>query len=59
MSGYRTMYVDSKRVPIVYSIREEKIEVEVIAIGKRDDCEAYRIASDRLSPMAKDNSHEV
>lgn len=53
------MYVDNKRVRIVYSICEEKIEVEVIAIGKRDDFEVYRIASDRLSQMSKDDSHEI
>ena len=59
LSGYRKMYVDNKRVRIVYSICEEKIEVEVIAIGKRDDFEVYRIASDRLSQMSKDDSHEI
>jgi len=37
LSGYRKMYVDKKKVRIVYTILEEMITVEVIAIGKRDD----------------------
>ncbi len=48
LSGYRKVYVDNKRVRIVYTIIDEKIEVFIIAIGKRDDMEVYRKASDRI-----------
>ena len=41
LSGCRKMYVDKKRVRIVYTIMEEIITVEVIAVGKRDDMAVY------------------
>ena len=47
LTGLRKMYVDKKKIRIVYSIIEEKIVVEVIAIGKRDDMAVYKKASDR------------
>jgi len=48
LSGYRKMYVDKKRIRIVYTILEEIITVEVIAVGKRDDMAAYTKASERI-----------
>ena len=48
LSGCRKMYVDHKRVRIVYRIIEEDIVVEVIAIAQRDDMSAYREASQRM-----------
>jgi mRNA interferase RelE/StbE len=47
LSGCRKMYVDKKKVRIVYSILEEIITVEVIAVGKRDDMAVYEKASER------------
>ena len=47
LSGCRKMYVDKKKVRIVYTIREEIITVEVIAVGKRDDMAVYEKASER------------
>lgn len=47
LTGYRKMYVAKKSVRIVYSIHEEIISVEIIAIGKREDFEVYRTASKR------------
>jgi len=49
LSGYRKIYVDKKRVRIVYTIIEDIITVEVVAIGKRDDMEVYAKASSRIS----------
>jgi mRNA interferase RelE/StbE len=48
LSGCRKMYVDHKRVRIVYRIIEEVIIVEVIAIAQRDDMSVYREASQRI-----------
>ena len=48
LSGCRKMYVDKKKVRIVYSILEEIITVEVIAVGKRDDMAVYEKASSRM-----------
>ena len=42
------MYVDHKRVRIVYRIIEEVIVVEVIAIARRDDMSANRDALQRI-----------
>ncbi len=47
LSGCRKMYVDKKKVRIVYSILEEIITVEVIAVGKRDDMAVYEKAGER------------
>jgi len=48
LSGYRKVYVDNKRVRIVYRIIDEKIEVFIVAVGKRDDMEVYKKASERI-----------
>lgn len=48
LSGCRKMYVDHKRVRIVYRIVEEVIVVEVIAIAQRGDMSVYREASQRI-----------
>ncbi len=42
------MYVDKKRVRIVYTILEEIITVEVVAVGKRDDMAVYAKAGKRI-----------
>jgi mRNA interferase RelE/StbE len=47
LSGCRKMYVDKKKVRIVYSILEEIITVKVIAVGKRDDIAVYEKAGER------------
>ena len=49
LSGCRKMYVDNKRVQIVYRIFEDKIIVEVIAIGDRDEMSIYESASKRVN----------
>ena len=47
LTGYRKMYADKKKLRIVYRIIDDVIEVEVIAIGKRDDMDVYEKASER------------
>lgn len=48
LRGCRKMYVDQKRIRIVYTIHEKQVVVEAIAIGKRDDMEVYKNAANRL-----------
>ena len=48
LSGCRKMYADKKRIRIVYRVVEQQIVVEVIAIGKRDEMEVYKDASQRV-----------
>jgi mRNA interferase RelE/StbE len=48
LAGFRKVYVENKRVRIVYKIIDDKIEVFVIAVGKRDDMEVYKKAQDRI-----------
>jgi mRNA interferase RelE/StbE len=48
LSGCRKMYVDHKRVRIVYRIIEEVIVVEIITIAQRENMSVYREASQRI-----------
>ena len=48
LSGCRKMYADNKKIRIVYKIVEERIIVEVIAVGKRNEMEVYKKASKRV-----------
>jgi mRNA interferase RelE/StbE len=48
LSGFRKVYIDNKRVRIVYKIIENKITIFVIAVGKRDDMKVYKKANERL-----------
>ena len=48
LSGCRKMYADKKRIRIVYTILDEQIVIEVIAIGKRDEMKVYKNAAERL-----------
>ncbi len=47
-SGCRKMYADNKKIRIVYKIVEDRIIVEVIAVGKRNEMEVYKKASKRV-----------
>lgn len=46
MSGYRKMYACKKQIRIVYSVVENVLFVNIIAIGKREDMEVYKTASE-------------
>jgi len=48
LTGFRKVYVDNKKVRIVYKIIDDKIEIFVVAIGKRDDMKVYKKAVKRL-----------
>lgn len=48
LTGYRKMYVCKKQVRIVYSIVENVLLVNIIAIGKREDMEVYSTAAERI-----------
>lgn len=48
LSGFRKVYVDNKKVRIVYKIIDDKIEIFIVAVGKRDDMQVYKKALKRL-----------
>ena len=48
LTGYKKVYVNNKKVRIVYRIVEEKILVYVISVGKRDDMDVYKKATKRI-----------
>lgn len=48
LSGYRKLYADKKKIRIVYKIVDEKVLVQIIAIGKREGMEVYQKAATRL-----------
>ena len=49
LSGCKKIYVDKKKIRIVYRIIDDEIIVEVIVVGKREDMKVYAEASERLS----------
>lgn len=48
LSGYRKMYACKKLIRIVYSVVENVLLVNIIAIGKREDMEVYKTAVERV-----------
>ena len=48
LTGYRKMYACKKQIRIVYSVVENVLLVNIIAIGKREDLEVYKTASERV-----------
>jgi len=49
LSGLLKVYVDNKKVRIVYKIIEKKVVIFVVAVGKRDAMEVYKKASNRIN----------
>ena len=48
LSGFKKVYIDKKRVRIVFEVQDDILTVYSIAIGQRDDMEVYKKAFDRL-----------
>jgi mRNA interferase RelE/StbE len=48
LTGYRKLYVDNKRIRILYKIISEEILVYIISIGERDKMEVYKKSIKRL-----------
>ena len=48
LTGYRKLYVDRKKIRIVYKIVDQKVLIKIIAIGKREEMAAYQNAFDRI-----------
>ena len=48
LSGLKKVYVDNKKIRIVYKIIENKITILIVAVGKRDDLTVYKTASKRV-----------
>ncbi|OCL86557.1 type II toxin-antitoxin system RelE family toxin [Arcobacter porcinus] len=48
LSGFKKVYLDKKRVRIVFEVHDSILTIYTIAIGQRDDMEVYKKAFDRL-----------
>lgn len=48
LSGFKKVYIDKKRVRIVFEVQDNILTIYTIAIGQRDDMEVYKKAFDRL-----------
>ena len=48
LSGLRKLYAAKKQIRIIYEIVADEIVVHVIAIGKREEVEAYKEALKRI-----------
>lgn len=49
LTGYFKLYADRKRLRIVYRCVGEELDVEIIAIGPREDFRVYQEAEKRKS----------
>ena len=47
LAGCRKMYAEKKQIRIVYEVIEGELLVHIVAIGKRNEMEAYKSASRR------------
>jgi mRNA-degrading endonuclease RelE of RelBE toxin-antitoxin system len=45
LTGYRKLYAAKKRIRIIYTVIEQKLVVEVIAIGPREGAQVYAVAA--------------
>ena len=48
LTGYYKLYAAQKSIRIVYRIIEQKVVVEVVAIGKREDMSVYKTSLKRI-----------
>lgn len=48
LTGFKKIYVDNKKIRIVYKIIDNKMIVYIISIGKRDNMEVYKSARNRI-----------
>ncbi|MGJ0341384.1 hypothetical protein NG769_02890 [Aliarcobacter cryaerophilus] len=48
LCGFKKVYIDKKRVRIVFEVEDDILTVYTIAVGQRDDMEVYKKAFDRL-----------
>jgi mRNA interferase RelE/StbE len=49
LTGFRKVYVDKKRIRIIYQMVEERMLVQIIAVGKREGMQVYQKAAKRIS----------
>jgi mRNA interferase RelE/StbE len=47
LTGYKKIYVDNKKIRIVYKVEKGLLLIKIIAIGKREDMEVYKDADKR------------
>jgi len=47
LTGYRKMYVDNKKIRIIYKFDKNEILIKIIAIGNRQELEVYKNADKR------------
>jgi len=47
LSNYRKLYVNNKKIRVIYTVIENQILVKIIAIGNREAMEVYSDANNR------------
>lgn len=58
LTGLRKIYVDNKRLRIVWQVRAREAVVVILGIGPRDKGEIYRLVADRFREKETASSSE-
>lgn len=56
LTGYRRIYVDRKRIRIVWQVRAEEVVIVIVGIGPRDKGEIYHLVAQRFREQDLDPS---
>jgi len=55
LSGFYKLYVNDRKIRIVYKKKDEKLIVKVVTIGKRGDLEVYKMAVRRSKEIINES----
>jgi len=56
LTGFYKLYVNDRKIRIVYEKKDEKLIVKVVTIGKREDMEVYKMAAGRSKLIINENT---
>lgn len=51
LTGFRKIYVFKKKIRIVYKIIEDRIEIIIVSINKREKFKVYEISEKRINNL--------
>ena len=51
LAGFKKVYFNNRKYRIVYEIIENEILIYIVAVGKREEMEVYKKASQRVNDV--------